>query len=465
MPVIRCRFDVRSLRRDMELQNEYVASGSFAVYTTRTTCLKAILGTCVGLAIVDRTARVGGLLHILLPEPVSGFENPESPKYATTGVPAFLKALTAQGARLDRMEAVVAGGALVGPVNEQDMRLDIGGRTAEIVHGILGRFRIPIQTSETGGFFTCTLELDLERFRTHIEPATPSDGIHAERKPPSAAEIANAVKSLKPIPQIALKILRMIAEDRSDIGQIAAEIRQDQVLTAKTLRVCNSAMFYNGNGPITSIDEALLLLGQDMLVKSVVSAAVREFFSSPTSVYSICKGGLFHHAIGTAVVAERLARFIGPDVSPGIAYTAGLLHDIGVVVLDQYLAGVGSMFYRQLEMSQRNMLEAERALMGIDHCQVGTLLAKKWAFSEDLIRVIGHHHHPEQDLETPTLSHVVHVADLIVTRFQSGVFPESAVGNTMERCRRIGLDGKRLLRFIDSLPLGVFGMNPELSMT
>jgi chemotaxis receptor (MCP) glutamine deamidase CheD len=113
------------------LKKNHVASGSFEVGTTQPRLLQAFLGTCVGVAVFDAEAGVGGLIHLLLPEPANPSSVDQPEKYAVTSMPLFLKQLLSQGAARENMQAVIAGGALVGPLTPQDMSLDIGGRTAE----------------------------------------------------------------------------------------------------------------------------------------------------------------------------------------------------------------------------------------------------------------------------------------------------------------------------------------------
>ncbi|MCW7752478.1 HDOD domain-containing protein [Desulfobotulus sp. H1] len=446
----------------MESSIHYVASGQFLVASgNQPLILKALLGTCVGVSIYDTVAGVGGLLHMLLPEPVSGSSGTHPGKYASTGVPAFLKALIEKGSHPDNMRATVAGGALVGPVSEQDMALDIGGRTTEMVHELLKRYQVPVVASETGGFFTCTLELNLTSGKTRIHPSgllrDPEEAFHYE--PPSADAIAASVTALKPIPQVALKILRMITYEDADFRDIAKEVRKDQVITAQTLRMCNAAL-YAGRNQVASIDDALVLLGQQTLVKSIISAALKTFYKQSDSVYSLCKGGLFHHAMGTAVVAEHLAVATG-IVHPATAYTAGLLHDIGMVVLDQHITSACPLFYRGMKNEKHRILEVERRILGVDHCEVGAKLGLKWAFPESLIHAIRHHHKPEEGHGVSRLAYIVHAADLIMARFQSGVFPESSKGSITERLAVIGMTPADFEKFIDTLPMDVFGMQPE----
>ena len=156
------------------LKTYHVASGSFEVGNIQPRRLQAFLGTCVGVAVFDAAAGVGGIIHLLLPEPVGQWSVDQPEKFAATGVPLFLRQLLNLGATRESMQAVVAGGALVGPLTPQDMSLDIGGRTAEKAYIALHTEDIAVKRAETGGFFTCCLELDMQRWTCEIKPSGPS---------------------------------------------------------------------------------------------------------------------------------------------------------------------------------------------------------------------------------------------------------------------------------------------------
>jgi putative nucleotidyltransferase with HDIG domain len=404
----------------------------------------------------DVKNQVGGLIHLLLPEPISteGARFPE--KYASTGLPAFIQALLREGASLESMQGVIAGGALVGPLMAQDLSLDIGGRTAEIVKTILSQAGIPIIKSETGGFFTCRISLNLQTFKTEIEPIA-LERYKPDQKPivPSPEKISKALDHIFPIPQVALKILRLVEEDNYDLGAIADEVKKDQVISAKTLQLCNSALFSRGK-PIDTLDHAILLLGRDLLVQLVVSAAVKGFFDLKGHGYSLCKGGLFYHAIGTAQVAAILAATAG-KATKASAYTAGLLHDIGKVVLDQYISSAFPLFYRNLVDLNKNSIEVEQEILGIDHTKVGRMLAEKWSFPNSLIHVIEHHHSPENEETYSNLAHMVYLADLLITKFHPGLEMERMDGNNLDqRLQKIGLSASRLPEIVDLIPPSVF---------
>lgn len=440
----------------------HVSAGMSYIAKSKPMVLTASLGTCVGVALFDTQNRVGGLIHLLLPEPVSteGILYPE--KYASTGLPVFINALLAEGGAIETLQAVIAGGALVGPLMEQDLALDIGGRTAEIVKNILSKAGISILKSETGGFFTCRLTLNLSTFQTQIDPIG-IERYDSLKKPQisSLEEIKKSLDRVYPIPQVALKILRLIDRDDYDLETIAGEVRQDQVISAKTLQLCNSAMFSRGK-PIETLDHAVLLLGQDLLVQLVVSAALRGFFNLKGHGYSLCKGGLFHHAVGTAQVAAILATTTGA-VSAARAYTAGLLHDIGKVVLDQFISAAFPLFYRNLMENGHNIIDVEQDIFGINHAAVGQILAEKWSFPASLVQVIAHHHHPEKEDTYSDLAHILYLADLLITRFHPGLEIERMDDNNLKmRLHKIGLSIDGLPRIVDSIPPSVFLNSSEM---
>ena len=434
----------------------HVAAGSYYVGRRTSLILQAFLGTCVGVALYDREAGVGGLIHLLLPEPVSQEEFFQPEKYATTGFPIFLRALYSEGASKTGLKAFVAGGALVGPIENRDLQLDIGGRTMETVRSYLVEEEIQIEKSETGGFFTCSMSLDMLTGQCSIEPSSINkcatrDEIHV----PSSKEIENAIEAVRPIPQIALKILRLIDKEDYDIEEFTAEIRKDQVISARTLRLCNSAAFA-GSHRIESLDHALIYLGLRMLFNLVLSATVDGFFRNSGLGYSLCKGGLYHHAIGTAIIAEKLADLTGKE-KKGLSYTAGLLHDIGKVVLDQYITSAYPLFYRKLFEEEKNFAEAEKTILGIDHSEVGGKLAENWSFPQSLIDSIRHHHAPENATLNLELTHIVYVADLLMSRFHAGFELERlATEGLALKLGTIGLSVERLPDLVDLIPVGIF---------
>jgi len=434
-----------------------VPSGSYVVSNRKREILEAFLGTCVGVSLRDNHANVAGLIHLLLPEPTS-LNKPERPEnYASTGLPLFIQALCDAGASKKRLEAFVAGGALIGPLIERDLILDIGGRTTETVERILQREGIPVSKSETGGYFSCRLSLNLYTLESKLEPlGEPASFSEAKDfKRPTPKQLTGVIESLRPIPQIALKIIRMLRDDNYDIQDIAKEIRQDQVISAKVIRLCNSP-FFGAKTTLESIDKALVLLGEKQLLRLVISASMESFFTKNAQGYSLCKGGLHQHALGTAMIAEKLCDFTG-NASSDNAYTAGLLHDIGKVVLDQYIAAAYPLFYRRTQEDGINLIEMEHEIFGLTHTEAGSQLAQNWDLPASLTDTIRYHHHPEKATVNPELTHLVYLADLLMSRFLVGYELERLNTNKLaSRLKKVGLSLEQFSLIVDGIPHQLF---------
>ncbi len=433
---------------------EHITAGQLKADHNSSDIFQAWLGTCLGVALYDKKTRTGGMIHILLPEqPFCGF--PEYPeKYAATGLPLLIQELIRLGSDPKDIKATIAGGALVGPVSSQDMGLDIGGRSTEIATNILEDAGIDILVSETGGFFSCTLELDMATGETVINPPWEDRQDPVEQPSrPGTDDILHTIENLQPIPQTALKILRMFQDSRAGIMDIAQELSRDQVLGAQTLKLCNSALF-SGTARIDTLKDAILLLGEDMLMKSIITAAVNRYYNQTgTGGYSLCKGGLFFHAVGVAATAEKLADKTG-IISGKQAYTAGLLHDIGKVVLDQFVSAAIPLFFRDLTRENKNFLQSEKTLLGITHCQTGTLLARQWKFSSALSEVITHHHEPEKAVDHKDLVCIVYLADLLMERFSTGLdFEKMQTSSVDAVIRRLGIKPFDILELVDTIPM------------
>ncbi|MCG8639174.1 MAG: HDOD domain-containing protein [Desulfobacterales bacterium] len=436
---------------------EHIAAGQFKAARERREIYQAYLATCVGVALYDQTVKAGGIIHILLPEP-PGVSPPLFPeKYASTGIPMLIKELLDAGATPENIKATIAGGALVGPVSRQDINLDIGGRTTDIAMDVLKKAGIKTIKSETGGFFTCTLELDMATGDTRIKPAWDIDRpLSKPFSTPTEADIKTTIDQLKPIPQTALKILRMFQSNAGDISDIAGVLGKDQVLSAKTLKICNSAVF-SGTVKIDSLKDAVLLMGENLLIKSVITAAVQTYYNQTgSSGYSLCKGGLFFHAVGVAKMADIIAERC--EISrPELAYTAGLLHDIGKVVLDQYVAESTPLFFRQIIQEHEDFINSEKKLLGITHCEAGSMLANQWNFSDSLKEIIHLHHSPMLAEKNKDLVYTIYLSDLLIEKFGPGLDLEKTQTRCYENAlNHLGLKPADLPELLDEFPLNVF---------
>ena len=193
-------------------------------------------------------------------------------------------------------------------------------------------------------------------------------------------------------------------------------------------------------------------MGETHLLEVVTSASVDPFFDQGESGYSMRRGGLYQHSLGVASIAKILALHTG-KTNPDSAYTAGLLHDIGKVVLDQYVTKSLPLFYQSVCARDRDFVELEQEFIGTDHQKVGRRLAVNWNLPENLAEVIALHHFPEEAVVDSDLAHLVYVADLLSSRFQAGLeFERMTSKGLAKRLEQLGLDISQLPRIIDKIP-------------
>lgn len=381
--------------------------------------LKAFLSSCVGLAIHDRRNNLGGMLHILLPEPVSVVPDYHLSYYASTGIPAFIEAMIEQGADPRNMEAFIAGGALIDPFSPHDLNLNFAHKTLEITLSLVKKYGIAIKRLEASGVNPFCLTFQLDSGSCRIEPILlEKPASRVPKKPVGTGTIAKTIERLLPVPQITFNIAQMLSDDDIGVTTVAGEIKKDQVLSAKILRMCNSS-YIGLPRRIASIDQAIVFLGSKLLLQMVITAQIENIYQTSEGGYSLCRGGIFHHALATARLCRALAE-AQKKINPDIAYTAGLLHDIGKVVLDQYIADVQPLFYRMIIEHKENSSKVEQEILGIDHCQVGLMLAENWDLPDVLKDIMLFHHSPEVDGNNKELVNLTYVADVLTNRFMPG---------------------------------------------
>jgi putative nucleotidyltransferase with HDIG domain len=423
-----------------KMEHAFVSAGDYLIESVgKKKIIEVLLLTCVGVAMYDRVAKIGGVCHILLPDSPHDEHDWQPKSYASSCLALFVQDLIKGGAEPGRLEAVVAGGALGLPFSQYDVNLDIGGRICACVYRFLQRHDIAVKKSATGGCSGMKIVVRTDNWRVDIIHFTQLENRAQEISKPSPEQIREAIINTKPIPQIAIKLIRLLHEGDYDMHEIAEELSHDQVLSAKVISYCNSA-FMGQARRIDSVTRATLVLGEIRLLEIVISAALRDFFEKQVGGYSLLKGGLFKHSLAVAHLTKIIAGRI-EDLDAQTAYTAGLLHDIGKVVLDQYVADSRPLFYN-MPHDERidDMIMVERETFATDHQEVGRQLAAIWNLPDSLGEAVSLHHEPERAVQYGDLVHAVYLADLLATWFMAGVELEKInTANLVMRMKRLDL--------------------------
>lgn len=266
----------------------------------------------------------------------------------------------------------------------------------------------------------------------------------------SMDEVIAKIDELPAIPALVMRALELIDDPRSHVNQLAEVLSSDQALTAKILRLANSA-YYSFPRKIATITDAIVILGFSTLKSLIIAASTYNLLNREVEGYGLAQGELWKHSISCAMTARLLARRIRYRF-PETAFVAGLLHDIGKVVLNTYMKKEFEEILKYVEEKQVPFMKAEKEIIGFDHAEIGAKVAEKWNFPEELVEAIRYHHEPEaveNKTKEANLVDITHLSDAIVLMMGFGLgvdglmYPieEGAVeraGITMEDLNEIG---------------------------
>ena len=232
-------------------------------------------------------------------------------------------------------------------------------------------------------------------------------------------ELIQRVEDIPVLPAIVHKVMVLTEDPNSTIQDIESVILQDQSLTARILQLANSA-YYGYARKISTISEAVILLGFTTMRNIVLAATMNKFLLQEVKGYGLARGELWRHSQACAVMAWHIAKKIKMKQADK-AYTAALLEDIGKVVLSVYMEETYEEILKRIEQEEESFLNVEQDILGFHHGEIGAELAKKWNLPSDLVEVIRYHHQPKDAQHNPLLTSVVHVANVLVMMMGIGL--------------------------------------------
>lgn len=240
--------------------------------------------------------------------------------------------------------------------------------------------------------------------------------------------ILREIKSLEPLPEVAQRVLAISSRPDVIPRELIAIIQTDVAMTAKVLKLSNSA-YYGFQREIASIHEAGNMLGVSALVNLVLTACTGRYFRNYGHSDHSATRKLWESSVASALAASLLANVLG-GVDKNRAYTAGLLQNLGTIVLDRFSRAS----HREIEAEIANgasPLAAEEAVLGLHHAEVGARLAEKWGFPPVLVDTIRYHHEPERATYDTTLAFIVHLGEEVAHAMQQSNEP----GDVLELLR------------------------------
>jgi putative nucleotidyltransferase with HDIG domain len=223
--------------------------------------------------------------------------------------------------------------------------------------------------------------------------------------------IVKGIARLKPIPHVVNKIMTITQDPDSSIRELSEIISFDAMATANLLKAANSA-YYGCSKKFDSIHQAIVFLGMEEVVDLVLMTSSAENLKRPQKGYGLTAGDLWRYSVASALLARKLATAKAmADVH--FIFTAALLKDIGKVVLEQYVDNGLQKIQALIAQGNCSFREAEKAVLGIDHAELGAMVARVWQFSPKMVEIIGNHHHPGQASQAAEEAAIVYASDVL----------------------------------------------------
>jgi putative nucleotidyltransferase with HDIG domain len=266
--------------------------------------------------------------------------------------------------------------------------------------------------------------------------------------------IIKKIDGLKPIPQIASKVMSIAEDPESSMNDLSNVIIYDTAVTANLLKMVNSA-YFGLSEKFDSVHQAIVYLGMAQVVDLVLLSASGENLQTAQKGYDLEAGELWKYSVFSALIARELAEKKGLKETH-LIFTAALLKDIGKVILNQYVMDAFDTINALVTEQNLTFKEAEKRVIGIDHAELGAMVAENWKFSPKLVEIIRHHHRPQESSISEFESCIVYMADTICMMMGIGVGSDGLAyrfhRNVVERLELTERDFQKIIAgFVEKL--------------
>ncbi len=209
----------------------------------------------------------------------------------------------------------------------------------------------------------------------------------------SIQKIIQEIKTLEPIPRVTHHLLKVLENDRSSVQDIVKIIQYEPTVTTNLIRTCNTA-YYGSKKPINSVKDAVTILGLNKVVDIVLYQAGRYLFGEING-YAEHEGVLWKLSISSALMTRQIA--IKTDMpNKNMLFTAALIKDIGKTIMGRYVEGAAQKITKLVDCQNYSFTQAEKKVIGIDHAELGGMIANSWKFSNRMEELIRDHHIQER---------------------------------------------------------------------
>ncbi|MBN2482739.1 MAG: HDOD domain-containing protein [Candidatus Omnitrophica bacterium] len=263
-------------------------------------------------------------------------------------------------------------------------------------------------------------------------------------------EFISQIEDLPTLPGMYALFREKIYDPKTSANDIARIISSDQAIASKILRIANSA-FYGFMRRIDNIPHAIVIIGFNGIHHIVLNTAVLDMFKGNPQIPEFDMAKIWEHSLATATISKIIARRIGYGTGEEM-FTAGLLHDIGKVIIYKYLPNEFKKIIRVVKEKNILIKEAETQVLGVDHTQFGSALLKQWNFPESLILTTTYHHEPVLAQDKRKAANIVHLADIICRSLEIGSGGDDKIPRLHQGVwENLGLDIKTVAQIVDEV--------------
>ena len=226
--------------------------------------------------------------------------------------------------------------------------------------------------------------------------------------------VISNIRNLPTPPVVFHQIQKVINDPNVSAAQVASILAEDPAMSAKVLRLTNSA-FYGLSKEIESVKQAVVIVGFEAIKNLVLSASVLDMFKGK-NIDQEYQDKFWRHSLSTAFCCRLLARKLRKNgiVDPDSAFSAGLLHDVGKLIICCFLESEHAKFLEERNKDQKSLdIEIEERVLGYTHAQIGGFLAVQWKIPHKLTEAISYHHQPNESAEDNQIAQVVYLGNYI----------------------------------------------------
>ncbi len=231
--------------------------------------------------------------------------------------------------------------------------------------------------------------------------------------------LLSSIRNLPSMPVVMLEVSKLLSNPMTSASDLGKVISMDQGLVAKILTVANSPL-YGIPRRVSTIEFAIVILGFDHIKNIVMALSMIEAFKKHDGK-NWDNAAYWVHSLMTASAAKRIADELGYQKS-GEVFTAGLLHDLGISIIQRYFNEEFNAVCDLVDSQQMRYLAAEEQTLGLTHQEIGRLLSNRWNLPETLGETIANHHHPSKVEGNKILASIVHLADYMTQKLGIGCF-------------------------------------------